>query len=68
MARQVNPLRLEEIGDAIEHHPEQRSGWYADQLGLDRKTLHRALVQLEAKGELLAEDDRGRISWFRRKK
>ena len=31
-------------------------------LGLDNKSMMRALAQLEDQGVLLAEDDRGRVS------
>jgi len=36
-------------------------------LGYDNKTMMRALYQLEDSGELLAEDERGRLSWLKRR-
>lgn len=68
MGRKTNNDRLEEIGEAIENYPNQHSGWYADFLDLDHKAVNRALIHLEDRGDLLVEDDQGRLSWFDRKK
>jgi len=39
----------------------------ARHLGVDNKTVMRALVQLEDRGDLLVEDDGGRLSWAGRR-
>lgn len=67
MARQSNEVRLDEIRDAIRQNPGRRAGHIARLLGLDNKTVQRALTQLEDRGDLLLEDDRGRLSWFGRR-
>jgi DNA-binding IclR family transcriptional regulator len=64
MARKVNHERLDEIHDALVERPEQKAGTLAQQLGLDKKTVMRALAQLEERGDLLAEDEEGQLSWF----
>ena len=67
MARPINHEQLDEICEVIQEHPEHRAGWFARWLGRDNKTLTRALPQLEARGDLLQEDEEGRISWFGRR-
>lgn len=67
MARKGDTMRLDRIRDAIIEHPEQRAGAYARLLGYDNKTVIRALPQLEARGDLLNEDDSGRLRWFGRR-
>jgi predicted ArsR family transcriptional regulator len=67
MARRVDKKRLDEIRDAIMENPDQKAGTVAQQLGLDNKTVTRALAQLEDRGDLLAEDEKGRLSWFGRR-
>jgi predicted ArsR family transcriptional regulator len=64
MARNRDDVRLDEIRDLVQQHPEQKAEWIAQQLGCDNKTVQRALSQLEDRGDLLVEDDRGRLSWF----
>ena len=64
MARPRDDERLETILDAIKHNRDSRAGSLARELGLDNKTVIRALPQLEDRGELLAEDERGRLSWL----
>lgn len=64
MGRKVNGQRLDDIREAIIHQPGQRPGHIARRLGFDNKTMMRALGLLEARGDLLVEDERGRLSWY----
>lgn len=68
MGRKQDDQRLDEILAAILTQPEQKAGSIATQLGLDDKTIQRALVQLEDRGDLLFQDDKGRLSWFGQRK
>lgn len=68
MARKANQQNLNRLRDAIIEHPEQRAGWLASLLGRDNKSVMRDLPKLEERGDLLTEDDNGRISWFGRRK
>ncbi|RIK38089.1 MAG: hypothetical protein DCC55_22250 [Chloroflexi bacterium] len=68
MGRKQDDQRLDEILAAILTQPEQKAGSIATQLGLDDKTIQRALVQLEDRGDLLLQDDKGRLSWFGQRK
>jgi hypothetical protein len=68
MARKGDAERLDAIRDAIIDNPGKRPGWLARRLGYDNKTVMRALTQLEDRGDLLEEDDRGRLSFFARKR
>jgi predicted ArsR family transcriptional regulator len=67
MARHADEERLDEIRDAIIRHPGRRPGRIARMLGLDNKAIQRALPQLEARGDLLAEDSEGRLVWLGRR-
>jgi Mn-dependent DtxR family transcriptional regulator len=62
MARKPDDQRLETIAQTIRDNPNRKPGWIARMLGLDNKSMMRALTQLEDQGVLLAEDDRGRVS------
>ncbi len=62
MARKPNDDRLQTIAQTIRDNPNRKPGWIARLLGLDNKSMMRALAQLEDQGVLLAEDDRGRVS------
>ncbi len=64
MARKGDAQRLDSIRDTIIQNPGRRPGWVARLLGVDNKTVMRALAQLEDRGDLLVEDDKGRLSWF----
>lgn len=64
MARKQNNSRLGQIRSYIQQNPDQKAGAVARNLGLDNKTVQRALVHLEDRGDLLAEDDSGRVRWF----
>lgn len=68
VARKGDAQRLNDIRDVIINNPGRRPGWLARRLGCDNKTMMRALVQLEARGDLLIEDEGGRLSWFGRKR
>lgn len=68
MGRTRNEQRLDEILAAIQTNPETKAGTIGSLLGLDDKTIQRALVQLADRGDLLAEDDHGLISWFGRRR
>ena len=62
MARKTNDDRPQTIAQTIRDNPNRKPGWIARRLGLDNKSMMRALTQLEDQGVLLAEDDRGRVS------
>lgn len=64
MGRQQNNTRLEQIRQAFQESGEQRAGTIARILGMDNKTMSRALIQLEDRGDLLYETDDGKIGWF----
>lgn len=68
MGRKHDDQRLDEILAAIQANPETKAGTIGTLLGLDDKTVQRALVQLADRGDLLDEDDHGRVSWFGRRK
>lgn len=68
MGRKQNEERLERIRQAIQAQGEQRAGTLGRQLEIDNKTMTRALTQLEDRGDLLYEDDNGRIGWFGKRK
>jgi predicted transcriptional regulator len=67
MGRSRNDQRLDEILAAIQRQPD-RIGSICARLGLDNKTAQRALIQMEDRGDLLAEDDNGIVSWFGKRK
>jgi DNA-binding MarR family transcriptional regulator len=67
MARRADEERLDAIREAIILNPGKRPGRIARLLGIDSKTVQRALPQLEARGDLLVEDERGRLHWFGRR-
>ncbi len=68
MGRKQNDRRLDEIRNMIQQQPDRQAAWLARQLGCDNKTVMRALAQLEERGDLLQEDDKGRLCWFGRRK
>lgn len=68
MGRKRDDQRLDEILAVIQSQPEQKAGAIGTQLGLDDKTIQRALVQLEDRGDLLQQDDNDNVSWFGRRK
>jgi len=68
MGRKGNEERLDKIREYLQHHPEEKPGTIASQLEIDNKTMMRALTQLEERGDMLHEDDTGRIGWFGRRR
>jgi DNA-binding IclR family transcriptional regulator len=68
MARKPNQERLQEIYQAIEENPGQRSGFIAWLLGLNRSDVTRALPGMEEHEYFLSEDERGGLWPFKRKK
>ncbi len=68
MSRKSDEERLNSIVETIRQNPAQRPGWLARRLGVDNKTMMRALAQLEGRGDMLIEDDRGCVSWFGRRR
>lgn len=67
MGRNRDEQRLDEILAAIQANPNSKAGTIGTLLGLDDKTMQRALVQLEDRGDLLQQDDDDRVSWFGRR-
>lgn len=63
MGRKGDKKRLDDICDEIKRAPGEKPGSLARRLGVDNKTMMRALTQLESRGDLLAEDDEGRLLW-----
>jgi len=68
MGRKNDNNRLNQIRNCIQNNPNKKLGWVAKHLGLDNKTVQRAVVQLEARVDLLDEDTKGRVSWFGKRK
>lgn len=67
MSRKCNDQRLDAIRATIESHPNKKPGTIASILGIDNKSVMRALPQLETRGDLLQEDANGRLSLFKSK-
>jgi len=68
MARKVNNEKLDALRDAIISSSGHKAGWFARLLGRDNKSVMRDLPRLEKRGDLLEEDDNGRISWYGRRR
>jgi Mn-dependent DtxR family transcriptional regulator len=68
MARKQDEQRLQTIATMIQQYPGRKPGWIARILGLDNKTMMRALPQLEDSGYLLVEDEHGGVSFFGRRR
>ncbi len=67
--KQVKRERLEQMADVIEQHPKGISqSELARQMDMPRSTVKRDLPTLEQAGILLAEDERGQLSMFRRRR
>ena len=64
MGRKQDTQRLDEILKFIQANEPQKPGTIAQQIGIDNKTMMRALVLLNDRGDLLAEDDQEYISLF----
>ena len=59
MSREANNQRLQQLQQAIEQNPGQRSGFFARLIGWRREEVNRALAHLDEQGVLLSEDDKG---------
>ena len=69
MNRSKDMARLQKIEELLKEHPEGlRQSEIARQLGLHRSTVMRDLPAMEEAGILLAEDARGRLTFFGRRK
>lgn len=68
MSRKANNTKLDQLRDSIQQHPNQRPSFFSKLFGIDNKSIMRSLPQLEERGDLLMEDDNGRISWFGKRK
>jgi predicted ArsR family transcriptional regulator len=68
MARKTTNQRVERIAQAVQSNPGKRAGHIAQELGLHRSAVTRALPALEEAGVLLAEDDHGRLFYVGRRK
>lgn len=69
MGRRPNQDRLDRYEDLVPEHPRSiRQSALARTLGVPRSTVMRDLPALEERGTLLAEDRRGRLSLFRRRR
>ncbi len=66
MARKSDGNRLDEIARYIEDHPDIKPIEIARGLRLQPSTVMRSLPALEEAGILLTEDDRGRLTLFRK--
>lgn len=65
--KQNKAQRLEKLAALVEQHPERLTPKdLAELLQTARSTVTRDLTALEARGVLLAEDKRARLSLFRR--
>jgi hypothetical protein len=66
MGRKANKSRLQAVANLLHTQPGRRAGEYARMLGMHREDFGRALVQLNDRGILLAEDDKGQLWPFNR--
>jgi hypothetical protein len=64
MGRKANESRLQAISSLLHTQPGRRAGEYARMLGMHRENFGRALVQLNDRGVLLSEDDKGHLRPF----
>lgn len=65
--KQGKEERLERMVELIAQHPGGLSqSEIARRLRVERSTVYRDLAVLEARGVLLAEDQQGHVSFFRR--
>ena len=60
--------RLEQIARVIQQHPDITQAELARKMGTPRSTVKRDLPALEKAGILLAEDRRGRLALFGRRR
>lgn len=67
MARKSNDYHLDQLRDAVIANPDRRAGWFARLFNTDDKTIQRQLPQLEERGDLLSEDENGRLRFWRKR-
>jgi Mn-dependent DtxR family transcriptional regulator len=68
MARKPQDKRLEKIYNKVQENPGEKPGFIARLLGLNRSEVTRMLPALEDRGLYVAEDDKGGLWPFSRKK
>jgi hypothetical protein len=61
MGRKANETRLREVARLLHTQPGRKAGEYARLLGIHREDFGRVLVQLNDRGILLSEDDKGHL-------
>jgi hypothetical protein len=61
MARSADETRLKEVFDLFQSKPGHKAGEYARMLRIHREDFSRVLVQLNDRGILLSEDEKGRL-------
>jgi len=66
--KQVKQARLEQMARVIGQHPDITQAELARKMGMPRSTVKRDLPALEKAGILLAEDRRGRLALFGRRR
>jgi hypothetical protein len=64
MAKQKNNQKLDDIYNAVEANPDRKIGWFARLFHSDNNSMTKMFVQLNDRGNLLQEDDKGRIRKF----
>ncbi|MFZ2486486.1 MAG: helix-turn-helix domain-containing protein [Anaerolineae bacterium] len=64
MGRNRNDERLDQVLAFIQQNPDQQLADIGQYLNLDSQTMQRSLAHLEARGDLLQEDDKGYLRWF----
>ena len=67
MARKADEARLKEVSQLFHSKPGRIAGEYARMLGIHREDFSRVLVQLNDRGVLLSEDEKGRLWPFDKK-
>jgi predicted ArsR family transcriptional regulator len=61
MPRKANETHLQAVASLLQAQPGHKAGEYAHWLGIHRESFRRFLVQLNDRGVLLSEDDRGHL-------
>ena len=64
MARKADEQRLQKAEQLLHSQPGYKSGEYAQKMGCHRQTFNRLIVQLNDRGVLISEDDKGRLRPF----
>ncbi len=64
MGRKANETRLTKAKNLLYTKPGHKPGTYARMLGCHRETFNRILVQLNDRGVLLSEDNKGHLHPF----